>query len=136
METQEKNNTQESPEDKKKIYDGMHAGNRKYDHRIFGGGFLGPVILFGGILLLLTTFGLASKDVWQYVWPFWPVFLVLAGLRIVLGVNWIFSVLIAVATSVIFYGIAVYALIQVNSPVVSKIYAPQGLVNFVAGLRR
>lgn len=123
--------------DKKNVCDEAHGcGHRKYDHRHFGGGFLGPVVLFGGVLLLLTTLGLASKDVWQFIWPFWPVLLILAGIRIILGVNWIMSVLIALLTSVIFYGIAVYALIQVNSPVVSRIYVPQGLVNFVGSLKK
>lgn len=38
-----------------------------------------------GVIFLLNNFGLLSWSIWTMLWKFWPVFLILAGLRIILG---------------------------------------------------
>ena len=48
--------------------------------------FIGPAILiFLGGVFLLNNFGILSWDVWQSLWKFWPVILILIGIEILLG---------------------------------------------------
>lgn len=43
---------------------------------------VGPLLLLGvGILLLLNNLGVVPWSIWQALWPFWPVLLVLLGLE-------------------------------------------------------
>lgn len=46
----------------------------------------GPVVLIGlGILLLLSNFGFINVNIWDLIFRFWPLFLVAAGLDLLLG---------------------------------------------------
>ncbi len=46
----------------------------------------GPIVLIGlGILLLLSNFGVITLNVWDLLFRFWPLFLVAAGLDLLLG---------------------------------------------------
>lgn len=45
----------------------------------------GVLIAAGGVLLLLTNYGLVDWAVWQDIWRFWPVLLVLWGLQLLIG---------------------------------------------------
>ncbi len=46
----------------------------------------GPIILIGlGILLLLSNFGIINLNIWDLAFRFWPLFLVAAGLDLLLG---------------------------------------------------
>lgn len=47
---------------------------------------VGPIILIAiGVLFLLNNFGLLPWGVWELVWRFWPLILVLVGLEILIG---------------------------------------------------
>ena len=56
----------------------------------------GIILLFVGAVLLLETMGYLSWELWQHLWRFWPVIIVIAGLNILLrNVNaWVRSLLI------------------------------------------
>jgi hypothetical protein len=41
-----------------------------------------------GLLLLLNNLGILSWGIWQNLWRFWPVILILSGIELVLGKNW------------------------------------------------
>lgn len=46
----------------------------------------GPVVLIGlGVLLLLSNFGILNLNLWELLFRFWPLFLVAAGLDLLLG---------------------------------------------------
>ncbi|MEZ4729788.1 MAG: DUF5668 domain-containing protein [Caldilineaceae bacterium] len=46
----------------------------------------GPIILIGlGVLLLLSNLGVLNLNLWELVFRFWPLFLVAAGLDLLLG---------------------------------------------------
>lgn len=89
----------------------------------------GVAILLAGILLLLNTLGTIPWEIWNYIWMFWPVLLVLAGLKIILGRAPGVNILMFLASLAICGFIVVYGLIQVNSPLVNRL--PSGIVNFV-----
>ena len=51
-----------------------------------GPGLVWPFILIvAGVILLLNNLGYLPWDVWRNIWRFWPVFLILIGLEIILG---------------------------------------------------
>jgi len=57
--------------------------NRKRKHypHLFGPFFLIAL----GVLLLLNNFGLLSWDVWNILWKFWPIILVVWGIEAIFG---------------------------------------------------
>ena len=106
-----------------------------HHHRHTGSGIFGLAILFAGILLLLNNFGIVSKEVWNYIWPFWPVLLILIGIRIIFGFNRIVGFFVFILALFLFIGIIAYALIHVGSPLVNNFYLPQGYINFISQLK-
>jgi hypothetical protein len=70
----------------------MGGDGRRYD----GGAVVFPLFLVAiGIVLLLQTLGVLAWDLWATLWKFWPVFLVLLGLGLVLrrAPRWMMPVL-------------------------------------------
>lgn len=67
----------------------------------------GLILLFVGVCLLLNNMGLISRDIWFFVLPFWPIILILIGIKIILGKNrissWIGFILAIILLSVIFF---------------------------------
>lgn len=59
-------------------------------------GLIGPIILIAvGVLLLLNTLNLLPWSIWETLWRFWPVLLILLGLEILIGRrSWIGSLII------------------------------------------
>ncbi len=49
-------------------------------------GLVGPVILIGlGVIFLLNNFGIINWNIWNTLWRFWPVLLIVAGLDLLIG---------------------------------------------------
>lgn len=97
-----------------------------------GSGVWGFAVILAGVILLLNTLGLVSWGVWQFIWPFWPAFLVLVGISIFLGRNAfarLISSLLALAVMVVIF---IYSLMRVESPMAG--YLPQWAKDFVNGL--
>lgn len=86
--------------------------------------FWGLIIIFGGILLLLNNIGIASWEIWNYIWPFWPVLLIILGIRIVFGRGWLSGLFTFLFILVSLVTIVIYGLIQVGSPIVAGL-SPQ-----------
>lgn len=126
----DKDEVKESKKEKKSgaCHDGNCCGGRNHrDGNCCGGG--GLIILLAGTILLLNTLGLIPWEFWRFVWPFWPAFLIVAGIKIILGRNWFSRIASSVLAVALFGMVIVYALIHVDSPFVSRI--PSGVVNFV-----
>lgn len=48
--------------------------------------FTGAFLLIAvGSLLLLNNFGIISWDVWEMLWKFWPILIILLGLQLIFG---------------------------------------------------
>ncbi len=61
-----------------------------------GAPVVGVVFLFFGIVLLLSTTGYLPWEIWNNLWRYWPVLIIIAGLNILLrSVNpWIVSLIV------------------------------------------
>ena len=74
----------------------------------------GIILLFAGILLLLQTSGYLSWKIWDVLWRFWPVLIIISGINLLLrNLNpWLLSLVIAT----ILTGCAIYAYYQTAIP--------------------
>jgi hypothetical protein len=118
---------------------GCGHGHRHHDHddpcrchrHHTGGMIFGLGILFVGVLLLLGNAGIVPKEVWIYILPFWPVLLILVGFGIILGHGFVSHFIVSLLTLATFCLIIMYALISVNSPLITYWHIPAGLVDFI-----
>jgi hypothetical protein len=78
----------------------------------------GIILLFFGVLLLLQTTGYLSWQLWDTLWRFWPVLIIIAGINILFrNLNpWLLSLIIAI----ILTGCAVYAYYQSGQPFIQE----------------
>jgi hypothetical protein len=53
-------------------------------------------LLFAGVIFLLNTTGLLSWNIWSVLWRYWPIFLVLGGIRLILGNSKIAKIIIGI----------------------------------------
>jgi len=82
-----------------------------FHHKKHGDGMLGGLFLvFLGIVFLLNNLGLVPSNVWNQVWKFWPVLLMLLGLRLLAGKNVVSRIIIALITLFAFAGVLAYLL--------------------------
>lgn len=78
-------------------------------------GVVFPIFLITiGILLLLNNAGIVPWSIWQEIWQFWPVLLILLGLQIILGRSWISRFVIGTLALLIGIFIILYSLYRVN----------------------
>ena len=90
---------------------------------------VGLLCFAAGIMLLLNTFGLVSWDVWQPITAFWPVILVLIGLKILLGRSVLGRLLLFLAALAALIYVVSFALIAVESPLAQ--YVPADVRSFI-----
>lgn len=69
------------------------------------------LILVGG-LLLLNSIGIVSWGIWSYIFRFWPILIILIGIRIILGRFGISRLINMILTIVLTLGVFVIAYIQ------------------------
>ena len=80
-----------------------------FHHKKHGNGILGGLFLvFLGIVFLLTNLGLLPSTIWNELWKFWPVLVILLGIRILAGRNAISRIIITLLTLFVFAGILAY----------------------------
>lgn len=100
-------------------------------HKYTSGGILGLIILFSGAFLLLNNLGMVPVQAWDYVLPFWPLFLVLVGIRLIFGFSKIVSFLIFFLALVLLAGVFFYALARAGSPLIDGLNLSQGFFDFI-----
>lgn len=77
---------------------------------------VGPIFLiFLGVLFLLITTGVLSWAVFMDIWRFWPVLLILGGLRIIFGNSQVANILIGLLALATFGAILLLAVGQRNA---------------------
>lgn len=81
----------------------------------------GAILLVAGGILLLNTLGIIPWSFWHTVWQFWPVLLILIGLEIILGRNFLSRLVMLIVALVALGFIAAFGLREIGSPYVSKI---------------
>jgi hypothetical protein len=149
MENQEKQNTSqphvqvfgEEIKSRQKNHDGNYKHEYKHRdchcgcgcrHHHTGGIIFGLGVLFVGVLLLLNNAQIVPKEIWNYILPLWPILLILAGFRIILGSSWVSHFLISLLTLAAFCFVVLYGLIMVNSVLINYWHLPPELINFIS----
>lgn len=89
----------------------------------------GLVWLAAGIILLCNTLGIIPWVFWNSVWQFWPVLIILVGLKILLGSNSLARALMLLITLATLGYVISYALFAIDSPLSQ--YVPQDLQSFI-----
>ena len=105
---------------------------KKYER---GGNVVWAVFLiFIGIIFLLNNIGIIPWSIWGYLWRFWPVFLILAGLKIILGHTLLTDIVIGIFAIGLFGLIGVTALTAVDSQIIKDygIQLPEWWIDIVS----
>ena len=87
---------------------------RRHDHEHGGSFVFGALLIVGGSLFLLNVLGIVNWDVWNHIWAFWPVLLILLGAHLMLEREPELHGLMQVITLVVLILIALYAVRAVN----------------------
>ena len=104
-------------------------GDRHRRHRR-GGWVFGLILIFTGAVLLLNNMGVLPWSVWNFIWPLWPLLLVLIGLRIVFGRGWAGDLIVFIAALAILVLVLINALNRVNSPLIQYFPGQMPNLNF------
>ncbi len=59
-------------------------------------------LIFVGTVFLLNTTGVVSWSIWSYILRFWPVFLILGGLKLIMGKSALAEILLSVLALILF----------------------------------
>ena len=73
----------------------------------------GFFLIFAGIIFLLNTFNILPWDIWRDIARYWPFLVILAGLQITLGNNFVARIILA---TVAFFFFAIVLLSILKSP--------------------
>lgn len=74
----------------------------------------GSVFIAAGVLLFLNTLYIIPWKVWDFVWRFWPLLLIVWGIQIFLGSGAVSRFLVAVLEFVLVVLVALFAVYQVS----------------------
>lgn len=107
--------------------------NRWRSPRHHGGGVWGLLFLVAGVLLLLNSLGFLPWYVWDYIWRFWPVLLIVIGLQIMLGDSPTSRFVITIITIFLILFVLFFAVSQVNSGMISPFQPGGGHMFFFRG---
>ncbi len=99
--------------------------NRFCGRGVTGGFFL----IFLGVLFLLNNLGIVPWEIWNYIVGFWPIFLIFAGINVILGRNIFSRIIISVLALAAFILILIYGLYSVGSPLIMGL--PPQLVDII-----
>lgn len=111
---------QEKKQDKEEWFQEKFLHHHHYHHYCGNrcncmGSVFGLLFILGGLVFLFNNIGYISWDFWFYVKPFWPVILVLVGIKLLLGRNWFSSFFTFIVGLAIFTAVIVYGLVRSNS---------------------
>ena len=73
----------------------------------------GPLLLiFIGTVFLLNNLGLLSWNIWNELWKFWPIIIILLGIQMFMGKSRVAGVLMTLLTLFVFAGVLAYVLVS------------------------
>ncbi len=90
------------------VFEGIPVEHFRRRHG--GGSVFGLVLLFIGILFLFNNFGLVPWSIWNGLWKFWPVVLILIGVKIFIGRSLFARILSTILLLFVFAGVLAYIL--------------------------
>jgi hypothetical protein len=101
-----------------------------HHHNVVWGAFL----IFAGVIFLLNTTGVVPWEAWQNLWVYWPMLVILAGVKIMLGRSF-FSRIILIILSLIFFGLVFLSILDQFAPNLVS-HVPPGIMQYVSFLER
>ena len=104
-----------------------YVHRHRHEHR--GGSIWGLIILFIGVFILLNNLRVIPENIWMFIFPFWPIILVLIGIRMIIGKGKIASWSIFILTLILLCIIFVNAWQQSNYETSPGIYPMVGHFN-------
>jgi len=77
---------------------------------------VGPLIIITiGVIFLLNNFDILPWSIWNSIWRFWPVLLILWGIQIILGRSRLASIITSIIGALLLAFIIAMAVASVNS---------------------
>lgn len=76
-------------------------------------------LVFIGVIFLLNTTGVVGWGVWLYIFRFWPIFLVLAGIKLLIGRSVVAEIALSILALVMFLFIGVFSYLTYTTREVS-----------------
>jgi hypothetical protein len=75
---------------------------------------LALILITIGLIFLLNNFGILPWSIWNLLWRFWPLILILIGLQIIFGRNLAGRLLVALISLVLVAFILAFTIAQVD----------------------
>lgn len=83
---------------------------RKHQHGVLGG----VILLLIGVVFLLNNFGILPWQVWNVIWRFWPLILVVWGFEVIFGRALLGRIVVSFISLLLAAFVLVYAVSVVN----------------------
>ena len=90
----------------------MEENKTKRYHRSYTGAL---ILIILGAVFLLNNFGILSWGVWDTLWRFWPVLLVIWGLQLLFGAWWLGELITGIITLVILITVLLISVASTNT---------------------
>ena len=78
-------------------------------------------LIFIGFIFLLNTTGVIGWGIWQYILRFWPVFLILGGVKLILSDSLITNIILSVFALILFILVGIYSYTSYSSKTIQFI---------------
>jgi hypothetical protein len=86
-------------------------------------------LIFIGSIFLLNTTGVVGWGIWEYILRFWPVFLILAGIKLILGHSVVTEILITAFAVVLFAIVGIFSYVSYTQRSIPLL--PLNLQNYI-----
>jgi hypothetical protein len=88
----------------------------------------GIFLIFAGIILFLNTLEILPWEVWNQIVKFWPILIIMTGLRIIIGQNIVSRVLMILLTVALFGSLLIFVLLGSAPQLVW--WLPENIINY------
>jgi len=88
-------------------------------------------LIFVGTIFLLNTTGIVSWSIWSYIIRFWPVFLILVGLKLIMGKSALAEMLLSVLALILFLFVGLVSYLTYTQSRID--FLPEGINRCITG---
>lgn len=88
-------------------------------------------LLFVGVIFLFNTTGMVGWGVWIYILRFWPILLILGGVKLIIGKSLVAEIIISVLALIFFVFVGAISYLSFTQKSVS--FLPEGVNRCVSG---
>lgn len=86
-------------------------------------------LIFIGIVFLLNTTGIVGWSIWSYILRFWPIFLILAGVRLILNKSVVTEIILTILSVILFSFVGIFSYISATSR--NLPFVPTNIGNYI-----